>query len=935
MTLQAGQMLSHYRLAEKIGEGGMGVVWQATDTTLSRDVAIKVLPVTFAADPERLARFEREARLLASLNHTNIAAIHGLEKADGVRFLVLELVPGETLAERLVREPMSVERTLDVAGQIAEALECAHENGVIHRDLKPANIKLSPDGKVKILDFGLAKAFESESSAIASGSDLSHSPTVTTGGTRQGVILGTAAYMSPEQARGKPVDKRTDIWSFGCVLYECLTSRKIFAGETVSDTLAGILRGEADLNLLPRDTPTRVRDLLQSCLDKDPRNRLRDIGDARRELQRSLAGREWTSPNLTTEAARATAPSRPAWLLPVAFLVGAALGIALWALLFPARGNTPKARPAPLAHLSVPMPRGLQPREPRITSDGRTMVFIGITEAGQEGETTTRRLYTRRLDQETENPVQDSENVRGFTLSPDGRWIAFIAPSAPQSTRLQVSKVPVDGSTPPLVIRDWNDTWFWGLVWLPGDIIATATPAPQSLIRIPVDGHEPEEPLKIIAEAPEDIFVPTSHLAGGRGILGFVNSWGERGYQQNLFLLNSSTGHLHRLLDNAQFSAWSPFGHLVVSRHDTLLALPFDLETLQVTGGPVPITDGLRTPNPWSGAWFDLSDNGTLVALPGGLIGLDRRLAFLESGGNVVPWSEERRPFSQRLAISGDGTRLAAVVTNAQQLYEIWVSDVEEPRLSRLASEPGMDCDPHVWSPDAEHVYYHCNGDLERAGVYRRVADGSVKPELLMAQEAEGADLTPESLSKDTSLLLIRRETEGSASETLLLPVGPDAGGSRTPRVLPELADADWLRFSPDGHWVAYVSDKSGRAEAYIRRFDSDGSLGPEVPVSTSGSDGVFWSRTTGTQPFELLLWVRGVPKFYSVIVRTEPTLSISERRVAHDYTSVQPGFIFLDDLPDGRLIGIQRGIQEGDVKHVNVVLNWFEELERRLSTGE
>ncbi len=404
MNLQPNQKLAHYRLEEKIGEGGMGVVWRATDTTLNRDVAIKILPEAFAQDPDRLARFEREARLLASLNHANIASIHGLDEEGGLRFLVMELVRGEGLDQRLQREPMSVEKSLAVALEISEALESAHENGVIHRDLKPANIMLSTAGPVKVLDFGLAKAI-APGSTITSGSSLSHSPTMTSGGTQQGMIMGTAPYMSPEQARGQVLDKRSDIWSFGCILLECLTGRRVFGGETVSDSLAAILRAEPDMSDLPAETPRRVRQLLERCLVKDPRNRLRDMGDARLELEQAIKSREWLAPEAGHDAGTSVGPpSRSRLLGPALFLAGTLAGTALWAGLASFWNSSSGSSKA--LKLAIPVADGVIPSAPRITPDGQTMIYMGREETGQDGRPATSRLYTRTLTESTAQAVR-------------------------------------------------------------------------------------------------------------------------------------------------------------------------------------------------------------------------------------------------------------------------------------------------------------------------------------------------------------------------------------------------------------------------------------------------------------------------------------------------------------------------------------------------
>ena len=425
-----GKTLSHYKVIEKIGQGGMGVVYRAEDTNLSRDVAIKVLPEEFTKDPQRLARFEREAKLLASLNHPNIAAIYGLEEADGVRFLALELVEGETLAERVAKGPVPVEKTLELCRQIAEGVEAAHERGVIHRDLKPANVKVTPEGKIKILDFGLAKAFESEIPVT----DISQSPTLTEEMTRAGVILGTAAYMSPEQARGKTVDKRSDVFAFGCVLYELLTGKRAFGGETVTDTLAKILEGEPDWNVLPHILPSTIRFLISRCLQKDPSKRLQHIDGARILIEEALTGATTGS---AIGLAMAEPPSRwkRAMTLGLVALGGLLVGVALWSLI----PSSPPPQQSLNRFVVTPPPSAPLARsganDLAISFDGKRIVYI----ADRDG---TRQLYVRSLDEFLATPIPGTEHT-GWNpfFSPDGESVAFAASG-------QLKRASVIGGSP-------------------------------------------------------------------------------------------------------------------------------------------------------------------------------------------------------------------------------------------------------------------------------------------------------------------------------------------------------------------------------------------------------------------------------------------------------------------------------------------------------
>ena len=473
MALEAGRKLGPYEILDAIGAGGMGEVYRARDTKLGREVAIKVLPEAFAQNEERLARFEREARLLASLNHPNIATLYGLEQSDGVQFLVMELADGETLAERLRRGPIPVEDTLPIFKQIAEALEAAHEKGIIHRDLKPANINVSSEGKVKVLDFGLAKAMSGDPVK----SEASESPTITRDATATGVILGTAAYMSPEQARGKPVDKRADIWAFGCVFFEALTGRTGFLGETVSDTISAILRGEPNWQALPESTPAIVRSLLRHCLQKDPNQRLHDIADARIEIEDVLTGS-------TDETEPHCLPSPPVWqrTLPwgvAAVAVMAAVGA--W-IVGPTRAiDDASAVPARFSielpadqHVAMDMDELLM----TISKDGRRLAWIGVVEP-------ERRIYTRSIDELEVRPIAGTEGVSNLflCLSPDGRWVAFPRDGA-------LWKVPVEGGLATKLLQSETATGIWSGEWDDDGIIVGL--AMSGLRRISASGGEPE-----------------------------------------------------------------------------------------------------------------------------------------------------------------------------------------------------------------------------------------------------------------------------------------------------------------------------------------------------------------------------------------------------------------------------------------------------------
>jgi serine/threonine-protein kinase len=921
----------------------MGVVWKAHDGKLDRDVAVKILPAEFSEDKQRLGRFEREAKLLAALNHPNIASIYGLEETDGTHFLVLELIPGQSLAETLKAGPLPVEEALDVCRQVAEGLEAAHDAGVIHRDLKPGNVRVTPDGKAKVLDFGLAKELGGEGAGSVPGgsaTDLSHSPTVAAG-TQAGVILGTAPYMSPEQARGKKLDKRTDIWSFGCLLYECLTGRMAFTGETVPDIFSAILQGDPDWTALPERTPPRVRELMERCLEKSPRNRLRDIGDARIEIEKSLAGREWTTSGIRAAEANAGSgclPGRAVALLAVAMLVlGAILGptaLTLW-------NPTPeRSSPPTVSRVSINVPRDmvLEPLRPfRISPGGETILFWGSERASSvSGQ--TRRLYTRRLDSFGAVPVRGSEEVTEWAWSPDGRWLAMVVPVSPGSSRLQIVKVPADGSTPPVKIGDWPENMGLGLSWMPGGDLVAPTVKPYRLLRFPSDGSPPKPPVDVQAgDHGNSMFAVGQPLPDNRHVLTVADTEVRGRFQIDTLLLDVEDGSVRLLVEEAWGRRWLPSGHLVAARLDAILAVPFDVERLELRGGPVAILDGLRLCLGLLACEWSVAGNGTFLYVPAGESQGGQRIAYVTRDGDVEPWSQDEGLYYE-VSVSRDGERVAVTTATEDGWNEIWISDVGRPRLRPLVTEPSMDCWSASWSPEGDRISYFCRGQGTAGGVYTRRWDGTDEPEMLLEQGAEGDKLLPTSFSPDGSTLLIERRTEGR-NEILMLPLVPAPGGSREPRVLlPRESNPSAARFSADGRWIAYASDETGRREVYVRTIDPEGELGPEILVSTDGGTKprLAPNREGATQE----LFYEQNRQLKVVSVSSAPALAVGDPTPLFDLSRVReqtPLSVFRESvahLPDGRMLFIQAP-EEAEIREINVVLNFDEEIKRKLAEAE
>ena len=915
MPLAPGRELSHYRLLERIGEGGMGVVWKAADTSLGREVAIKVLPEDVAGDPERMARFEREARLLASLNHPHIASVYGVGSAEGVRFLAMELVEGDDLAARIGRGAFPVEEAVEVARQIAEALEAAHERGIVHRDLKPANVKLTPAGQVKVLDFGLAKALEGGAEA-ASGSAASISPTITSPMTGANVILGTAAYMSPEQARGKTVDRRADIWAFGCVLYECLTGRRAFGGETVSDTIARILEREPDLKALPGGTPPRVRELLQRCLAKDPKLRLRDIGDARIALDEVLAARSPSGRLLVAEAPGAEGGKRrvPVFTLALAGIVGLGLGAGLWNML------GPRAREgAGPSCLTVTVPADVTAIEMKISPDGRTLVMRGRPKTQDGPQVAPPRLYARPLDRYEFKELPGTVGAIGFGFQ--GRGMGFVAPISPGAPQLRAFHVPLDGSGPATAFADWRDSWRGAIETKSGDMLVGQ--AGVSFVMIPAGGGAPSSPVAIDAGRPGVSFYEIrGELPGDRGGLVNVVSYDARGWHYSVGVMDLKSGKVKVVEEDGGNAVYSPTGHLLFARGEDVLAVSFDLGHLEARGAPIAVWSGLSTGYTFVPGAFQLTREGGLFYRPG-QAGGNRSLAVIDAAGRLERWSPEQRAVDQAPEPSPDGRRFACSIVSARGIDELWISDVSHPSLRRLGTDPNADCTWPNWSPDGGRIAYRRMGRDGRDGIYIQDAEGGEATRVLKP-EGERPNYIPVSWLPDGSALLLERE-EGGRRRLEVLPLGGGlADTARLRRLLPSAFNEYNAKLSRDGRLLVFGSDESGRSMSYVAEFHPDGTTGRPVKVETSGSAGHLWSRDGKT------LFVQDERhRLMKFTVSTTPTLSISAPIEVLDLEKL--GVAMWNVLSDGRFFVGLKSEDEGEITRYNLVLDWAQELKRKM----
>jgi len=884
-----GTRLGPYEISARIGAGGMGEVYRARDTKLDRDVALKVLPPQVAADPERIARFEREAKTLAALNHQHIAAIYGVEESDGARALVMELVDGDTLADRIARGPIPLDEMVAIARQIAEALEAAHEQGIVHRDLKPANIKVRADGMVKVLDFGLAKL--AERGPAESGHDVHDSPTITSPAlmTGVGVLLGTAAYMSPEQASGKTADRRADIWSFGAVLFEMCAGRRAFAGDSTSDALASVLKLDPDWKALPATTPASIRTLIERCLTKDRRLRLQAIGEARIALER---------PTREMDVTRRPTRIPLVWAGLATVFATVALGLAV--VHFRERPSSSDPVRFQIALPENATYPGFPPAA--ISPDGRQLAYFA---AGSDGK---RRMWVRTLDSLETKPLAGSE-VESFAMpfwSPDSRYIAFAADG-------KLKKIAVAGG-PAIFVCEIPPGPAPGGTWNQDDVIlftSTASVISGEISRVSAAGGVPSP---VVRQGIFPVFLPDGKhfLYLGRGSQGgglYVGSIDvEPQAQDSRRLLASAFAPVYGRSSDGS-------GYVLFPREGTLLAQPIDAQRLQLTGEPVPVAEQVGA-NGVLGA-FSASANGTLMYVSGAT---GSRALWFDRQGKILGDAGEG---GIQIALSPDGTRAATISSRSVSSdggSNLWLLDVSRATRTRFTFGSGVD-EGAVWSPDGSRIVFaSARGD--RIDLFQKAASGAGEERPLFESDEPKS---PTSWSSDGRYLLFTSLNAKTKNDVWVLP--PDGKGKPSP-ILHTPFNETHAFFSPDGQWLAYISDESGKNEAYVRRFvlSPSGEASPDEGrslVSTNGAESVRWRRD-GRE----LFYERPDGTIMSVVVATGPSFQANPPQPLFA-TNAIVGARYWEPTADGQrfLVGVLGG--RTTPTPFTVVLNWTEDLKR------
>ncbi|HEX2455648.1 MAG TPA: protein kinase [Vicinamibacterales bacterium] len=900
MSLTTGTRLNQYEVTAQLGAGGMGEVYCARDTRLQRNVAIKILPSLFATDAERLTRFEREAQVLASLNHPHIAQIYGVEESAGVLALVMELVDGPTLAELIAAAGgISVEDALDVATQISEALEAAHDQGIIHRDLKPANVKVRPDGVVKVLDFGLAKAMGVGAMSGAAAEMIENSPTFTSPAVTQfGVILGTAAYMAPEQARGKIIDRRVDIWAFGCVLYEMLTGSRPFAGETVTDVLSAIVSREPDWNALPAGVPASVARLLRRCLEKDPRKRLRDIGEARLVLETPHASHE----DASRSARDATIARSRGWAIPS--LMAVALLTLASGYLVVTRARQQPSVPGTITRFDMYPPDAsaaltlvFRPAV-ALSANGRTAAFVAAA-GGID------RVYVRTRSDAVARVIPGSERGTGPALSPDGKWVAFFAGGA-------IRKAPIDGEAATIgTARDVR-----GISWSDDGTLFLTADAAAPLVSMPAAGGQ-QRPVTTLAAGERTHRWPEV-LPGGRSVLFTVGTMASPDSYDggNIDAVMVQTGERRVVIRGAAMARYCGDGRLLYSKGGGLFSIAFDPDRLTTSGEPVQVIPAVARDASTGAAHFSCASDGTLAFVPGTSLSELRDLVWVDAPGQTelakLPAGRH-----QEVRISPDGRR-AALLGGTSGNGDVWIYEFAAGTFNRLTFT-GTNAAP-TWSPDGLTVYYSSfDAARTESTLMKKPADGS--RDAVAVAKTPGRSYIAWVDPKETSAIVDVVNPASDRGDILRVTFGTSAPPERlvgTPSN--EYAGA----VSPGGNWLAYESDDTGRPEIYVRELEGSG---VRWQVTSEGGEEPHWS-SDGRQ-----LFYRSANRLMAVPLEPGRTFRHGPPRGLFDgiyNTGIESGRSYDVNPVTGRFLLVRPADSGPSSRAVRMVLNWALELPAR-----
>jgi Tol biopolymer transport system component len=886
--LPANTVLSHYRIVSKIGAGGMGEVYRAIDTRLDREVAIKVLPASFANDPDRLRRFEQEARTTSALNHPNILTVYDIGHHESAPYIVAELLVGSELRVQLNDGALTVRRSLDYAQQIASGLAAAHERGVVHRDLKPENLFLTRNGRVKILDFGLAKLQPSQETT---GSDVATQQQITNPGT----VMGTVGYMSPEQVRGEVVDHRSDIFSFGVVLYEMLTGRQAFRRDTMAETMTAILKDDPEeMTQANSKVPLQLVRVVQTCLAKKPDERFQSAHDLKLQLQWIAEGGSQTDLAAPVMAPRVTR-ERAIWAAAGFALAAIVAAVLLWALA--GRSVSPLSTSRPVKRMMVRLPdteplalakfgpMGIGRTAVALSPDGSLLAYA----AESNGKA---QLRLRALDRFDARPIPGTEGAYSPFFSPDGRSLAFFSEN-------KLKRVSLQGGEPVTLCEARIPH---GGSWGPDDTIVFADSEGNNLSRVSASGGRPE----VLSQAEDRAFYP-EFLPGGKAVLFSIKGFHNPDYG-HIAVLWLATGERRVLLEGGTNPRYAASGHIVFARAGAILAAPFDLSRLAVTGPATTLIEGIRIEE-WGAAQFALSADGTLVYVNGGPAWIGK-LTSVDYQGISKPFAAAPQAYGP-VSLSPDGQRLAVTVVGATS--DVWVYELTRGTFTRLTVE-GSNYRP-VWTPDGKRILYQRSSGPHQFQIVRQLADGSGGEEILTTSDYPW---WPASLSPDGKLLAFQQNEPETGVDLSILPLE----GDRKPYSWLKTKFIEWgAAFSRDGKWIAYTSDESGQFEIYVRAFPDSGG---KRQISNAGGEEVIWSRDGRS------LYYREGLKWMSVAVLTQPDFSAAAPKVMFEGPYLNVPGVSYDVAADGKhFIMIEENQKQAPTTQLNVVLNWFEELKR------